>query len=526
MELEEAAGDERTLIHLRRKVTGHFCLHCSSTEHEHTSCPSRPCYTCGVSGHLARACPHRRRPISRSDNATASLASRGFAHAVLRRHLRQIELGHTHALTPPRLPSLQLTARVRARYDRAHERRVTALAWHPRGRHALSGDKRGVVALTDAGADAARGHFAPTLASGRIHDCNVSAFGFDTDSILWSSSMDGRVRRSHLERLQGDEPTPPALADTSLDLNPNGWHGTTTWRSVTALAVVPGSTHTAYAGSCRGAFYHIDARMEEPTAEMSRMHREKVSGMQVNPARPELLLSTSNDRGMCLWDARKLHKGGELARFKHPRCIFAASFSPNTGAKIVSTCHDNRVRVWRDANALVGECESRPASAPVEIVHSNNFNRYLSPFVADWDPKDWTDDLFMVGRFLGDAYRVGTDLGDVERVLHPIDLFSASRAAIVSELFDIAVTTRCPLNRFSPVEDIIVSGTSLHLVFWAPPGVGNKSNIEGGKGEKRRDGGDEDDEGKAPRKKRKVVTTRKKNAATSRNSRRTAKSST
>ena len=33
-----------------------------------------------------------------------------------------------------------------------------------------------------------------------------------------------------------------------------------------------------------------------------------------------------------------------------------------------------------------------------DIVHSHDFNRYLSPFKAEWDPKDLTESTVVVGR--------------------------------------------------------------------------------------------------------------------------------
>jgi DNA damage-binding protein 2 len=33
-----------------------------------------------------------------------------------------------------------------------------------------------------------------------------------------------------------------------------------------------------------------------------------------------------------------------------------------------------------------------------EIVHSHDFNRYLTPFRAEWDPKDGSERLIVVGR--------------------------------------------------------------------------------------------------------------------------------
>lgn len=46
----------------------------------------------------------------------------------------------------------------------------------------------------------------------------------------------------------------------------------------------------------------------------------------------------------------------------------------------MSTCTDNRLRVWDNLYAGV-EAPTR------EIVHSQDFNRYLTPFRAVWDPK-------------------------------------------------------------------------------------------------------------------------------------------
>lgn len=67
----------------------------------------------------------------------------------------------------------------------------------------------------------------------------------------------------------------------------------------------------------------------------------------------------------------------------------------------------------------------------------------------------------MIGRFLGDPYRVV----DVEKVLRPIGMFSVSRSEVVGELADIDISIRCSLNQFSLTEGIFAPGTPLHLIF-------------------------------------------------------------
>ncbi len=81
----------------------------------------------------------------------------------------------------------------------------------------------------------------------------------------------------------------------------------------------------------------------------------------------------------------------ELACLDHPRLVNAAYFSPQSGSKLMSTCIDNRLRVWDYLHSIDKPCDR-------EIVHSHDFNRYLTPFRAEWDPKDPHERLLVVGR--------------------------------------------------------------------------------------------------------------------------------
>ena len=82
----------------------------------------------------------------------------------------------------------------------------------------------------------------------------------------------------------------------------------------------------------------------------------------------------------------------ELACLEHPRLVNCAYFSPQTGSKLMTTCIDNRIRVW-DYLHSIGRDADR------EIVHSHDFNRYLTPFRAEWDHKDPHERMLVVGRY-------------------------------------------------------------------------------------------------------------------------------
>lgn len=81
-----------------------------------------------------------------------------------------------------------------------------------------------------------------------------------------------------------------------------------------------------------------------------------------------------------IWDMRRLEAESSLKSLPHGRVVNSAYFSPNSGSKILTTSIDNRLRVWDSIFANL-DSPSR------EIVHSHDFNRHLTPFRAEWDPK-------------------------------------------------------------------------------------------------------------------------------------------
>lgn len=81
-----------------------------------------------------------------------------------------------------------------------------------------------------------------------------------------------------------------------------------------------------------------------------------------------------------IWDMRRLEAGSAIYDLSHKRVVNSAYFSPQTGSKILTTSQDNRLRVW---DSIFGNLDS-PSR---EIVHSHDFNRHLTAFRAEWDPK-------------------------------------------------------------------------------------------------------------------------------------------
>eukprot|EP00245_Coleochaete_scutata_P012935 TRINITY_DN5119_c0_g1_i1.p1 TRINITY_DN5119_c0_g1~~TRINITY_DN5119_c0_g1_i1.p1 ORF type:complete len:219 (-),score=40.68 TRINITY_DN5119_c0_g1_i1:178-798(-) len=119
----------------------------------------------------------------------------------------------------------------------------------------------------------------------------------------------------------------------------------------------------------------------------------------------------------------------------------------------MSTCQDNRIRVW---DYIYGDL-SQPNR---EIVHSHDFNRYLTSFRAEWDPKDMRENLIVIGRYISD------DFDGV--ALHPVDFIDASTGQLVGEVKDPNLTTICPVNKLHPRLDLMATGSSGSLYVWKP----------------------------------------------------------
>jgi len=119
----------------------------------------------------------------------------------------------------------------------------------------------------------------------------------------------------------------------------------------------------------------------------------------------------------------------------------------------LTTCQDNRIRVW---DYIFGDLQS-PSR---EIVHSHDFNRHLTPFKAEWDPKDYTETVAVVGRYISENYN-GV-------ALHPIDFIDTSSGKLLAEVMDPDITTISPVNKLHPRDDILATGSSRSIFIWKP----------------------------------------------------------
>ncbi|CAN8072167.1 unnamed protein product [Agarophyton chilense] len=482
------AGDERTGLLLRKRYQAVGCYYCRdknashATDHVHTDCPYRPCFLCKKKGHISFQCPYRTKPNAHSLALSRLLRSRerlAHLHCFVRERETSSSLDRLNAALPY-LRNRQFDCQVASIVLRAHPKRITAVEWHPSGSFLLSGDKAGVLRLLAPTHSLASASFhrktVPLFQSqpSHVHHCNINNIAFDSNpDVCYTSSSDGKVSALRIPLMETGRTEaledPVSACDTIVDLNPDGWRRSVSFKMAYGMAYDT-TRKCLYVGASDGTIRRFDPRESCNTADvMSKFHASKVTCIHLNPVNSDLLVTASNDTLICLWDARKFVENQSLGWYKHDRVVSSAYFSPNTGSKLLTTSLDNKLRVWDNIHAIQGFANQNEDAQPLEIVHSHDFHRHLTAFRAVWDPKDWRDDLFMCGRFLGDAYLDEEGSDDDAQVLHPIDMFSAKAGTVVHSLIDSDVQLICTSNKYSPSSDVIATAASQNLILWSPP---------------------------------------------------------
>ncbi|CAM6030736.1 unnamed protein product [Sphagnum balticum] len=488
---DDEEGDQRSSVTKKARISislkgAKVCKVCKAKDHQagfvgsvYMDCPNKPCYLCKKPGHTTLTCPHR---IATEHGVVAALHkhSMGLVDFVHERQLR-------HHLPPVKLTPV-IPNGVDSAVIRLHSRRVTYLEFHPTKDNLLiSGDKKGQIGIWDF-----EKVFEKTVYD-QIHTCLVNSIKFHPwqDGMLYTASSDGKVCYTDLET---------AVPVEIFDLNPDGWAGPSTWRMMYAMDL-NAIRNLALAADNFGFLYQLDMRSNLKVGKPIGVHKKgtKVVGLHCHPIEPDLFLTCGNDHTARIWDMRMLDSDSCLAELQHSRVVTSAYFSPVTGTKILTTCQDNRIRVWDNICADLTTCSR-------EIVHSHDFNRYLTSFKAEWDPKDPSECLTVIGRYISDDFQ-GV-------ALHPIDFIDISTGQLVEQVFDHSITTICPVNKLHPRINVMATGSSRSLFIWKPK---EESDVEAngtesqqkkqiklriyeadggksGKGKSKHDYGDDDDD--------------------------------
>ncbi|PWZ11548.1 DNA damage-binding protein 2 [Zea mays] len=417
------------------------CKACKRTGHQagfkgavYIDCPMKPCFLCKMPGcHTTLTCPHRVTMEHGVIPAPKRNANTSLDYVFQSQVKGKIPMVKPKFLIPNQLEHGNI---------KFHQRRVTCLEFHPtKNSVLLSGDKKGLLGIWDY----VKLHEKITYDS--VHSCILNSMKIDTtnDGMIYTASSDGTISCTDLDT---------GIGSPLLNLNPNGWNGPSSWHMIYGMDLNTDKGLLLVADNF-GFLYFLDRRSKTRIGHPILIHKKG------SKAR--------------IWDTRKLEANSPLASLAHGRVVNSGYFSPRSGNKILTTCQDNRIRVW---DYILGDLQS-PSR---EIVHSHDFNRHLTPFKAEWDPKDYTETVAVIGRYISENYN-GV-------ALHPIDFIDTSSGKLLAEVMDPDIITISPVNKLHPQDDILATGSSRSIFIWKP-----KIEDELTEGRAKHDNSSDDDSG-------------------------------
>ncbi|XP_076012092.1 WD repeat-containing protein 76 [Genypterus blacodes] len=250
--------------------------------------------------------------------------------------------------------------------------RIFSAAFHPCTSSLLmaTGDKSGQVGLWNLGGDwgddgvllfKPHNRPVPCMAFSRVHPQ------------LLSLSYDGSLRCMDVEKAMFDD-----VYDTGDGLK------TFDFMSSDCLTLVVGDMY--------GDVVMVDRRTPGNSYEsLHQLDTKCVRCVSVHPVHKQYF-AVAESSVVSVYDSRHLRrtKSQSVSQLLgHSLSISSAYFSPSTGNRVVTTCMDDKIRIF--------DTSSQTASPPLltSIRHNMHTGRWLSKLSAVWDPK--REDCFVVG---------------------------------------------------------------------------------------------------------------------------------
>ncbi|XP_006030869.2 WD repeat-containing protein 76 [Alligator sinensis] len=203
---------------------------------------------------------------------------------------------------------------------------------------------------------------------------------------------------------------------------------------------LPDSVSTLVVGRWDGDVAVVDRRTPGTSAELSASLNSKATRtVHVHPVNKQYFVAAGSTN-VCIYDIRYLKHAGNkpiCLLNGHTKSVASAYFSPVTGNRVVTTCADDKLRVYDTS------CLSSTVLPVATVRHNNNTGRWLTRFRAIWDPKQ--EDCFVVGSLARPRQ---------------IEVYQATGKLLHSFYNIDYLGSVCSINVLHPTQNILVGGNS------------------------------------------------------------------
>uniref|UniRef100_A0A1B6LCE5 DNA damage-binding protein 2 n=1 Tax=Graphocephala atropunctata TaxID=36148 RepID=A0A1B6LCE5_9HEMI len=301
--------------------------------------------------------------------------------------------------------------------------RVTSMQWHPHNPNLLvTGDRNGFVTLISSREE-------PTAPV--VHNESVLKFYHS----MGSRTMYGQSLEESLEAVRfntkrsGMEVCTASMDGTISTYNFNPEKRTKLVKSATPTRIwfcsvdVHSDGKSVYGGDNMGklATHHLDSG---ETRHQLMLHKKKITYLEFHTRNPNVMVTSSLDKTVKLWDIRMLDKNNHIECLEHDSAVSCATFSQTDGCRLLTTDQQDQIRVYKAPTWVLEH----------KISHPHRHYQCVTHIKATWHP---FADLFVVARYPNPTSPV------FNREMRSVDVYSALTGKRRSELIDpSAVLTR------------------------------------------------------------------------------------
>nr|ACO14917.1 DNA damage-binding protein 2 [Caligus clemensi] len=186
----------------------------------------------------------------------------------------------------------------------------------------------------------------------------------------------------------------------------------------------------------------------EDVVRSKHLHKGKIHDIRFSPREPWLMVSTSNDHSVKVWDVRNVKEKEPLASIIHNKAVNSAVFSFVDGARILTTDQHSELRVYKSPQWT---CQKI-------IDHPHRQFQHLTPIIATWHP---LVDMIVVGRYPDPNFE-----GFVDGEARSIDLIDPDKGTVEYQMTSPSENRIASLNQFSPSGDALLSCTAGTINVW------------------------------------------------------------
>ena len=319
------------------------------------------------------------------------------------------------------------------------DRRVTALAWHPKNpKFCAVGSKGGEIVLWKYENADFEG-----VAEGIGPGGSIQKIQFDPESWtkVYTCSIDGTFEIKDL-----------GLTGTKKK---NTFLNTGDWNKWYTTFDVASDGMTLLTGENSGYVTLLTTKGESIWRD--KLHKGKVTNIEFSPREPWLFATTSVDNSVKIWDIRNLtdatddtqpRKDRFLQSLEHEKPVNAAYFSHVDGTRLLTTDQHSQIRVYR------GPFWDLERILP----HPHRQFQHLTPIKATWHP---LVDLVVAGRYPDEKFP-----GYVAGELRTIDVMNPDSGVMECQISQDGVNKISSLNLMSPDGNALLSGMGTSINIW------------------------------------------------------------